>query len=64
MSPTAGVVCLAKPGDVVERGQPLLELHTDDPARFESAIDALDSAIENGATPVEPPALVVEHITA
>jgi thymidine phosphorylase len=64
VSPTAGVVCLAKPGDVVAEGQPLLELHADDPARFDSAIDALEGAIEIGATPVEPAPLVVEHITA
>jgi thymidine phosphorylase len=64
VSPTAGVVCLAKPGDVVAEGQPLLELHADDPARFDSAIDALEGAIEIGATRVERPPLVVERITA
>ena len=30
----AGILCLAKPGDVVAVGQPLFELHTDTPERF------------------------------
>ena len=34
VSAAAGVICLAKPGDRVEAGQPLLELRADDPARF------------------------------
>ena len=33
VSESAGVVCMAKPGDAVEEGQPVLELHIDDPAR-------------------------------
>ena len=31
----AGVVCLAKPGDEVTAGEPLLELHTSDPTTVE-----------------------------
>ena len=34
VSATAGIVCLAKPGDPVESGQVLLELHTDDAERL------------------------------
>jgi thymidine phosphorylase len=45
----AGVVMHAKPGDQVQAGQPLLELHADDPARFERALEALDGAYEIGA---------------
>ena len=41
VSHTAGVRCLAKPGDHVQQGQPVLELHTDDPARFAPALEAL-----------------------
>jgi thymidine phosphorylase len=52
---SAGVICLAKPGDAVEAGQPVLELRGDDPARFEPARQALAAAIEIGA---EPPAAV------
>ena len=44
-----GVICLAKPGDRVEQGQPLLELRSDEPGRFERALDALHGAIEIGA---------------
>jgi thymidine phosphorylase len=41
VSPGAGVVLLAKPGDTVRQGQPLLELHADDPGRFDRALQAL-----------------------
>lgn len=46
VSPSAGVLCLAKPGDRVEKGQPLLELHTDEPARLPRAHQALEGATE------------------
>ena len=59
VSAGAGVICLAKPGERVNEGQPLLELRTDDPARFARALDALDGAIEIGAEPavISPPVL-------
>jgi thymidine phosphorylase len=41
VSPVAGVELHAKPGDRVVAGQPLLTLHTDDPARFDRALAAL-----------------------
>ena len=53
VSYTAGVRCLAKPGDYVRRGEPVLELHADDPARFAPAAEALDGAL---AIASEPPA--------
>jgi thymidine phosphorylase len=53
VSPIAGVVCLAKPGDRVEAGQPILELHIDDAGRLGDAVEALRGAI--GISP-EPPA--------
>jgi thymidine phosphorylase len=62
VSAGAGVICLAKPGDRVERGQPLLELRTDDEARFGRAIEALAGGIEIGP---EPPVIgprVIERI--
>ncbi len=37
----AGVELHAKPGDLVRAGQPLLTLHTDEPARFDRALDSL-----------------------
>ena len=48
VSAGAGVICLAKPGERVEQGQPLLELRTDDAARFDRALEALRGAIEIG----------------
>jgi thymidine phosphorylase len=47
----AGVEIHAKPGDAVRAGEPLLTLHTDEPARFERALAALDDgfAIESDA---------------
>jgi thymidine phosphorylase len=62
VSPAAGVVCLAKPGDPIERGQPVLELHADDHRRFEVARAALEGGIEIGEEPVEPHDVVLERI--
>jgi thymidine phosphorylase len=45
VSAAAGVICLVKPGDRVERGQPVLELRGDDPGRFDRAHEALAGAI-------------------
>lgn len=63
VSPTAGVICLAKPGDKVEAGQPLLELHSDDADRFGPALAALEGAlsISENAPTVRP--LIVDRIT-
>jgi thymidine phosphorylase len=41
----AGVRCLARPGDRVSAGQPVLELHTDTPETVPAARDALRDAI-------------------
>ncbi|HZZ97787.1 MAG TPA: thymidine phosphorylase [Jatrophihabitantaceae bacterium] len=57
----AGVVMLAKPGDGVQAGQPLLELHADDSSRFERAIAALDGGIAIGHEYTAPP-LVLDRI--
>jgi thymidine phosphorylase len=51
VSAAAGVLCLAKPGDRVEQGQPLLELRTDDESRFAGASAALSGAAGIGAEP-------------
>jgi hypothetical protein len=50
--------------DHIKKGAPLLTLHTDEPARFERALEILDGAIaivENGK--VERLPLVLERIT-
>jgi thymidine phosphorylase len=63
VSAAAGVICLAKPGDEVQKGQPLLELRADDENRFAPALAALDGAIEvSEASPPEPPSPIIEHI--
>jgi thymidine phosphorylase len=61
VSAGAGVVMLAKPGDAVEQGQPLLELHADDPARFATALDALDGGYDIGDT-APPRQLIIDRI--
>ena len=60
----AGVEMHAKPGDYIKNGEPLLTLHTDEPARFDRAIEILTGAIvieENGKVDRLP--LVIERIT-
>jgi len=54
VSAAAGVLCLAKPGDRVEAGQPVAELRTDDESRLAGATAALSGAIGVGDVP--PPA--------
>jgi thymidine phosphorylase len=58
----AGVICLAKPGDPVTAGQPVLELRGDDETRFPAVIEALSGAVEVGPEPPESGPLVIEHI--
>ncbi|MDR1448683.1 MAG: thymidine phosphorylase [Propionibacteriaceae bacterium] len=58
----AGVVCHAKPGDVIRRGQPLLTLHTDTPDRFGRAKAALAGAWTIAATAPPPRPVVLEQI--
>ncbi|MFC0544366.1 thymidine phosphorylase [Kutzneria chonburiensis] len=57
----AGVLCLAKPGDTVQKGQPLLELRTDTPELFDAGRDALTNGIAIGDT-AKPTALVIDTI--
>ena len=62
VSPAAGIICLVKPGDRVDAGQPVLELRTDDPGRFDRALEALAGALEIGPQPPEPAGLILERI--
>ncbi|QGK71383.1 thymidine phosphorylase [Allosaccharopolyspora coralli] len=50
----AGVRCLAKPGEKVVAGQPLLELHTDTPHAVEGALDALREGYSVGNDSTSP----------
>ncbi len=62
VSAAAGIICLAKPGEQVEVGQPVLELRGDDPGRFARATEALAGAIEIGPQPPEPAGLILDRI--
>jgi thymidine phosphorylase len=63
VSPTAGALCVRKPGDRVAAGEPVLVLHADDPVRLDGALAALGGAIEVGPEPPEPRPLIVDRIT-
>jgi thymidine phosphorylase len=63
VSPIAGVVWRATVGERVEEGEPLLELHLDDPDRLASALEALDRAVEITPDPVDPPPMILGHVT-
>ena len=63
VSATAGVICLAKPGDHVRKGQPLLELHTDDEDRLGPAEQALLGAARvSDHEPPPPPPPVIDAV--
>jgi thymidine phosphorylase len=62
VSAAAGIICLAKPGEQVEAGQPVLELRADDPARFDRALEAIAGSVEIGPEPPEPVDLVLDRI--
>jgi thymidine phosphorylase len=62
VSHTAGVRCLAKPGDYVTAGQPVLELHADDPGRFAAALEAVEGAVTIGPEPPARAALIVDQV--
>ena len=58
----AGIDLHAQVGDAVEAGQPLLTLSTDDPVRFERALQALEGAWEIADSAPERPPLVVDRV--
>jgi thymidine phosphorylase len=62
VSSAAGIICLAKPGEEVVAGQPVLELRSDDPRKFGRALEALEGAIEIGPEPPPPAGLVLDRI--
>jgi thymidine phosphorylase len=62
VSPSAGVLCLAKPGDRVEQGQPLLELHCADGSRAEAIAATLAEGVDVGPDPPEPVPPVIEQV--
>jgi thymidine phosphorylase len=60
----AGVEWHARPGDAVRAGQPLLTLHTDEPDRFDRALESLDGGWEVAppGSPYEPSPIVLDRI--
>jgi thymidine phosphorylase len=48
VSATAGVMCLVREGDHVEKGQPLFALHSDDEAHLDLGREAIDGAVVIG----------------
>jgi thymidine phosphorylase len=62
VSAAAGVVVLKKPGDEVELNEPVLELHAEDPARFDAAAESLAGAIEIGPEKPESASMILERI--
>ena len=45
MQAGAGIELHVKPGDYITAGSPLMTLHTDEPARFERALEILEGAV-------------------
>jgi thymidine phosphorylase len=63
VSAAAGVTWTVGVGERVTEGQPLLELHTDDPGRIERALEALEGAV-GVDTGDEPLPLLLDRISA
>jgi thymidine phosphorylase len=64
VSAGAGVELHVKPGAFVRAGQPVMTLHTDEPGRFQRAMDALDGAIQLaplGSRPAKP--LIIDRLS-
>jgi thymidine phosphorylase len=60
----AGVEWHARPGDEVTEGAPLLTLHTDEPERFDRALESLEGGYEVAPTgsAYEPGEIVLERV--
>jgi thymidine phosphorylase len=58
----AGILCLAKPGERVVTGQPLLELHTDTPDVIPYAMAALVDGFTIADSAPAPGPLVIDTI--
>ncbi len=64
VSATAGVLLRKRPGDAVARGEPLLELHTEDESSIPRARATLEGAFSILDDPFEPKALVLERVAS
>ncbi len=59
---SVGVILHKKVGDRVEKGEPLMTIHANDPRRLEEARNFLVSAYEFSDEPVTPPPLIHEMV--
>ena len=61
----SGVVWHARPGDAVRAGEPLFTLLTDEPGRFERALESLSDGydIEPDGTPYTPAPLIIDRLS-
>ncbi len=63
IDPGVGITLLAKPGDSIDTGDPLLRLRYRHPARLEEALRVLEAAVEISDDPTPPGPLILERIT-
>ena len=62
VDPAVGIMVVAKPGDAVREGEPVLELHYRDRARLEAAMRLTSQAITIGDQPPPPARLIVGEV--
>ena len=62
VDPAVGIMVVAKPGDAVREGAPVLELHYRDRARLEVAMRLTSQAITIGDEPPPPARLIVGEV--
>ncbi|HLW45468.1 MAG TPA: hypothetical protein VKR78_04575, partial [Acidimicrobiales bacterium] len=62
VSPSAGVICLRKPGEEVAHGDAVLELRADDPALLDPVAESLEGAAVIGPEPADAKQIVLEVI--
>jgi thymidine phosphorylase len=63
VSATAGVLCLVREGDKVEKGQPLFELHADDEGHLESGRVTITSAARISSETRKPSKLLLDFFS-
>ena len=62
VDPAVGIMVIAKPGDEVRAGDPVLEIHFRDSSRLEAAKRLTDQAITIGDAPPVPGRLIVAEV--
>ena len=62
VSAAAGITWHARPGDAVKAGDTLFTLHTDDPSRIPSAMEALDGGFAIADAPPAPIPVVIDRV--